>query len=64
VSSGLYDPIIPKQEAEMLFSLFKKAGTKVSLNSQDSGHELTMEEVQKAKEWLHSSSLIDSIGYL
>ncbi len=48
----------------MLFSLYKKAGTKVSLNSQASVHELTMEEVQKAKEWLHSSSLIDSIGYL
>jgi phospholipase/carboxylesterase len=56
MSSGLYDPIIPKQEAERLFGLFKKAGAKVSLNWQDSGHELTMEEVQKAKEWLHSSS--------
>lgn len=57
MSSGLYDPIIPKQEAERLFGLFKKAGAKVSLNWQDSGHELTMEEVQKAKEWLHSSFL-------
>ena len=56
MSSGLYDPIIPKQEAERLFGLFKKAGAKVSLNWQDSGHDLTMEEVQKAKEWLHSSS--------
>ena len=56
ISSGLYDPIIPKQEAERLFGLFKKAGAKVSLNWQDSGHDLTMEEVQKAKEWLHSSS--------
>ena len=57
ISSGLYDPIIPKQEAERLFGLFKKAGAKVSLNWQDSGHDLTMEEVQKAKEWLHSSFL-------
>jgi phospholipase/carboxylesterase len=56
ISSGLYDPIIPKQEAERLFGLFKKAGAKVSLNWQDSGHDLTMEEVQKAKEWLYSSS--------
>ena len=56
ISSGLYDPIIPKQEAERLFGLFKKAGAKVSLNWQDSGHDLTMEDVQKAKEWLHSSS--------
>jgi phospholipase/carboxylesterase len=51
MSSGLYDPIVPKQEAERLFGLFKKAGAKVSL-LQDSGHELTMKEVQKGKEWL------------
>jgi phospholipase/carboxylesterase len=56
MSSGLYDPIVPKQEAERLFSLFKNAGAKVSLSWQDSGHELTIEEVQKAKEWLLSSS--------
>ena len=53
MSSGLHDPIVPKQEAERLFGLFKKAGAKVSLNWQDSGHELTMKEVQKAEEWLH-----------
>jgi phospholipase/carboxylesterase len=58
MSSGLYDPIVPKQEAERLFGLFKNAGAKVSLSWQDSGHELTMEEVQKAKEWLHSSSFL------
>lgn len=57
MSSGLHDPIVPKQEAERLFGLFKKAGAKVSLSWQDSGHELTMKEVQKGKEWLHSSFL-------
>ena len=60
MSSGLYDPIVSKQEAESLFGLFKNAGAKVSLGWQESGHELTMEEIQKAKakEWLlsmHSS---------
>jgi predicted esterase len=54
MSSGLYDPIVPKQEAERLFGLFKKAGAKVSLNWQNSSHELTMKEVQNAEEWLHS----------
>ena len=54
MSSGLYDPIVSKQQAERLFGLFKKAGAKVSLNWQDSGHELAMKEVQKAEEWLHS----------
>jgi predicted esterase len=56
MSSGVYDPIVPKQEAERLFGLFKKTGTRVSLSWQVSGHELTVEDVEKAKEWLHSSS--------
>jgi phospholipase/carboxylesterase len=58
MSSGVYDPIVSKQEAENLFGLFKKAGADISLSWQESGHELTIEEVRKAKEWmlsLHSS---------
>jgi phospholipase/carboxylesterase len=58
MSSGLHDPIVPKQEAERLFGLFKKAGAEVSLYWQRSNHELRMEEVKKAKEWLHSSSFL------
>jgi phospholipase/carboxylesterase len=58
MSSGLYDPIVSKQDAEKLFGLFKNAGAKVSLSWQKSGHELTAEEIWKAKEWLlHSYSL-------
>jgi phospholipase/carboxylesterase len=63
MSSGLYDPIVSRQQAENLFGLFKNAGANVSLSWQESGHELTMEEVRKAKEWLlqyttsHSSFL-------
>jgi phospholipase/carboxylesterase len=56
MSSGLYDPIVSLDEADRLFGLFKNAGAKVSLNWQESGHELTVEEIQKAKEWLHYSS--------
>jgi phospholipase/carboxylesterase len=56
MSSRSYDPIISKQEAESLSGLFKKAGAKVSLNWQISGHELSTEEVMEAKEWLHSIS--------
>lgn len=60
MSSGLYDPIIPKQEAERLFSLFKNGGAKVSISWQNSGHELVMEDVKKAKESFYSSSLLSS----
>jgi predicted esterase len=57
MSSGLYDPIVSKQDAEKLFGLFKGAGANVSVSWQESGHELTMEDIQKAKEWLlHSTS--------
>lgn len=52
MSSGLHDPIVSKQEAEKLFGLLKNAGAKVLLNWQESGHELTIEEIRKAKEWL------------
>lgn len=58
MSSGIYDPIVSRQEAEKLFGLFKNAGAQVSLNWQESSHELTTEEIWKAKEWLrmHSAS--------
>ncbi len=54
MSSGLYDPIVSKQEAENLFGLFEKSGADISLSWQESGHELTMKEIRKAKEWLIS----------
>jgi predicted esterase len=57
MSSGIHDPIVPKQDSESLAALFKKAGAKVSLYWQNSGHELRMEEVKKAKEWLSSFSI-------
>jgi predicted esterase len=60
MSSGLHDPIVSRQEADRLFGLFKKAGANISLNWQESGHELTMEEIRKAKEWLQVHSNSDS----
>ena len=57
MSSGLYDPIVSRQEADRLFDLFKKTGANISLSWQESGHELTMDEIRKAREWLvHSAS--------
>ena len=60
MSSGLYDSLIPKQDAERLFSLFENARTKVSISWQNSGHELVIAEVRKAKEWFYSSSSLSS----
>ena len=60
MSSGLHDSLIPKQDAERLFSLFESAGAKVSISWQNSGHELVTAEVRKAKEWFYSSSSLSS----
>jgi phospholipase/carboxylesterase len=54
MSSGLRDPIVSLDEADRLFGLFKKAGANISLSWQESGHELTIEEIRKAREWLQN----------
>jgi predicted esterase len=56
MSSGLYDPIVSRREADRLFGLFKKAGANISLSWQESGHELTIDEIGKAREWLRTHS--------
>jgi phospholipase/carboxylesterase len=59
MSSGLYDPIVSRQEADRLFDLFKKVGANISVSWQESGHELTMDEIRKAREWsVHSASSV------
>ena len=52
MSSGLRDPIATRQEAEKLSGLLKQASAVVDLQWQDSGHELTQDDIQAAKEWL------------
>jgi len=58
MSSGIYDPIVTRQGAEELFGLFRKTDAKVTISWQESGHELTMEEVQTAREWLQKFIVI------
>jgi len=62
MSSGLMDPIVSLDEADRLFGLFKKAGANISLSWQESGHELTIEEIRKAKEWLVYSTTTSSFA--
>jgi len=52
MSSGLQDPIATKNEAENLSKLLKRAGADVTLQWQDSGHELIEVEIQAARKWL------------
>ena len=53
LGAGENDPIVPREQTEMLFRLFKKAGANVVLHWQkNSGHQLGYDEVPAAKEWL------------
>jgi phospholipase/carboxylesterase len=53
IGAGQYDPIVPRQQTEMLFGFFKKAGANVVLHfQQNSGHELGYDEISAAKDWL------------
>src|ERR671916_1142732 len=52
MSSGLRDPIATRQEAETLSELLKQAHAVVDLQWQDSGHELTQEDIHAARQWL------------
>ena len=53
ISAGLHDPIVPVQETQNLFNLLKKAGVvDISIYWQNGGHELILEEIRKAKDWL------------
>jgi predicted esterase len=52
MSSGLRDPIATRKEAETLSGLLKQARAVVDLQWQNSGHELTQDDVHAAKQWL------------
>jgi phospholipase/carboxylesterase len=53
LGAGENDPIVPREQTEMLFRLFKKTRANVVLHWQkNSGHQLGYDEVPAAKEWL------------
>ena len=52
LSSGSRDPIATRQEAERLYGLFKQANATVDLQWQNSGHELTQDDIHTARQWL------------
>ncbi len=54
LSAGLHDPIVSNQETKNLFNILQKAGADLSINWQKSGHNLILEEIRKAKDWLLS----------
>ncbi|MGH9995401.1 MAG: alpha/beta hydrolase [Nitrososphaeraceae archaeon] len=52
ISAGLHDPIVASYQTKDLFDLLEKVGAKVSIQWQNSGHELTQREMTAARKWL------------
>jgi phospholipase/carboxylesterase len=58
MAAGEHDPIVPREQTEMLFRLFEEAGANVVLHWQENaGHGLGSDEISLAKEWLSSVSI-------
>jgi phospholipase/carboxylesterase len=51
IAAGSNDPICPPQESEDLKSLLAGANASVQIHWENRGHQLTLEEIEAAKEW-------------
>ncbi|QBK25790.1 alpha/beta hydrolase [Ureibacillus thermophilus] len=51
IGAGTNDPICPQQESVELQELLEGAGASVVIHWESYGHQLTITEVEKAKEW-------------
>jgi predicted esterase len=52
IGAGTDDPIIPMSQAKALAELLRTAGVDVTLRYFQAGHQLTMADVESAREWL------------
>lgn len=55
VSSGRHDPIVPIESVEALTNRMQRCGAEVGMNWQETGHQLTREELALAADWLAQS---------
>lgn len=58
VSAGLRDPIVPSYQTKDLIDLLIRVGANVSVQWQNSGHELTQRDIKLAREWVMTESLL------
>jgi phospholipase/carboxylesterase len=52
IGAGKFDPIIPGSQTQQLAKLLRGAGANVVVRYFESGHELTREDIDAAREWL------------
>ena len=55
IGAGTNDPIMPMSETNALAELLRNAGADVTIRYFQAGHELTMSDVESAREWLTTS---------
>ena len=52
IGAGTNDPIVPTSETKRLAELLRSAGADVTIRYFQAGHELTMADVESARDWL------------
>lgn len=57
IAAGTNDPICAPSESEELNTLLENANANVTMHWENRGHQLTMGEVEKAKEWYDNTVL-------
>lgn len=50
--NGTRDPIVPREQPELLAATFKRAGAETTLHWEAAGHALTQNDIVVAREWL------------
>lgn len=55
IAAGINDPICSQQESVELQELLQSAGSSVAIHWENRGHQLTMSEVQAAKQWYENT---------
>ena len=58
ICAGQFDPIIPMANAQRLAKLLQSSGAEVSLQVQQSGHELSPADIVAAQTWLSHEGLV------
>ena len=51
IGAGAHDPIVPAASTKELVELLRRVGADVTIRFVESGHELTAEDVDLAREW-------------
>jgi phospholipase/carboxylesterase len=56
IGAGRLDPIVPAEDPELLAEIFRRRGASVELSWQQSGHNLTPNDVREAVRWFQMQS--------